>query len=898
MMTQYASQDLIFKTLLKKPALPSDVVVRQRLFDQLNSVHQHNFTLICAPAGYGKSTLISNWLETISSSYSWLSLNEELNDYYIFLSYLAGAVQGCCLDTFRPFAEMVHNSQNLSEKLLLAVFCDDLYETEQELIIILDDYHLIDDPRINRFIMGTIENAPEHFHLVMTSRWNPALPLSQWRARGQMMEIRGEQLLFQKSEIQSFFELTLSESLSEKLINSLSDKTEGWIACLRLIVLSMQAGNNPETVVQSIEQGVDTLVSTYLLDQIFSKLPREIQDFLEKTSILYRLNAGLCDAMELECCTKSQEILDSLIDSNLFLTPLDHEGRWYRYHHLIKDDLQIRLKRNTSTKEITNLHLKAARWLAEAGIIEQSIQHFISGGDLTGAAVVIENKLLEIMETEDRPRLERWLKHIPEDVIHQRPYLLLAKALILTFYLNLELIPIILENVEDLLSNGDINKQLAEPEVIQGLLHTFWSQSLFWSCDWQAAIRFGRSGMDKLPKDYYYAQGLCVLYQSIGMKMLGQGNEAIACLEKEVWGTGEPFNARTVRAAMALSVVYTDLGYLHQAVQVSNFLVQNSEWNDLPLGASWGHYFAGRAYLEQGELDQALYHFKAVSEASYRAHIAAAHECFLGLAIVYQFQGAPKLADSVLDSAEALALETGNQRQLLEINSFRARLALMRNEVETAFQLMVPIFNKPLPSSPFVFIELPHFTLTRVWIASGEADYINQALVLLDQMIEIARSTHNVWRLTEFLLVRSLAHYEQGNTDNALGDLQVALKNVKQHHLIQLPIELSPAIQNLVAQLDSSLMTGAIFEKIYAAYPSTQEEASTKSGGSSRDLTEREIEVLELFGQRLSYDQVAHNLVISPLTVKTHARNIYKKLGVSGRREAVALARQIGLLIS
>ena len=892
------SQLYILKSRLKKPPLPTDLVPRQRLIDQLNQADQYSFTLICAPAGYGKSTLLSSWLEISSQPFVWLNLATDLNDYDLFLSHLSVTFQESYPEAMQQFVSLLHGSQNLPDQYLVAVFCDDLFEIDCSVIIVLDDYYMISNPKIHQFIEGVIENAPDHIHLVMTSRWNPVLPLSRWRARGQMMEIRAEQLLFREEEIRSFFNRTLGDSLSANAVNLIAHKTEGWIACLRLMVLSIQAGNDPESVTRFFQIGSEPYISAYLLDQIYSTLPGDIQLFLEKTSLLNRLNAGLCDALDLECCTESQEILDSLIDSNLFLIPLDQNGNWYRYHNLIKDDLQTRLNRNTSTEEIASLHIKAAEWLARTGNIEEAIQHFMSGGNVNGAVVIIENKLLEIMNTENLRRVERWLKHIPDEIIDRRPMLLLAKALIYTFHLRLGVIHVVLKRIDDILSKRDVYNQLEEPAVVEGLLNTFWSQSKFWSGDWQDAIKHGRSGLEILPKDYSYAQGLCTLYQSVGMKMLGQGDEAIAWLKPVVWGVSEPFSAMTVRSAMALSVIYTELGYLSQALQVSKHLLLKCEQNSLPLGTSWGHYFTGRVYLQQGDYGQALFHFKSVSGASYQAHIGAAHECFLGLATIYQAQGAQKLADSVVDSAEELALGAENQRHLVEINSFRARLALQRGDPETAFRLLQVMFETPLPTFPFIFLELPHLTLARAWIATGEPEYIDKAVALLDQMLEIATTTHNVWREIEFLLVRSLAYQQQGNPANALGDLQQALGYVKKYQFTQMLLELRPSIQTTLGQLNPRLMVDTVLGKYYSDQPTWKGQAPAMPEPSLRDLTEREIEVLELFGRRMAYNEVSQRLVISPLTVKTHARNIYKKLGVNGRREAVALARQIGLLVS
>jgi len=252
----------ILKSRLRKPPLPVDLVVRHALLDQLDQIQHFPFTLVCAPAGYGKTTLLSSWLEQASQPYVWLNLREELSDDYWFLSYLVAALQDVYPIHVQELASLLSGSQTPSIETCAVVFCDMLYELESGLILVLNDYHLIINEKINHFIRSVVENAPEAFHLVMATRWNPALPLIQWRAQAQMIELRADQIRFQLQETCEFLQNALTgDMISETTIEALDRRTEGWITSLRLIVLSLQSAQNRQAVLDDLQQGTDRRVS-------------------------------------------------------------------------------------------------------------------------------------------------------------------------------------------------------------------------------------------------------------------------------------------------------------------------------------------------------------------------------------------------------------------------------------------------------------------------------------------------------------------------------------------------------------------------------------------------------------------------------------------------------------
>jgi LuxR family maltose regulon positive regulatory protein len=460
---------------------------------------------------------------------------------------------------------------------------------------------------------------------------------------------------------------------------------------------------------------------------------------------------------------------------------------------------------------------------------------------------------------------------------------------VLSLQFRLETIPTFLKEIEDLLAKGNPEMTAADLAITEGRLQSFWSQNAFFTNDYHGAILHGQQGLNFLPVNDLFCQGYCLMYQAMALKKFGQDSEAITLLETNIWKTGEFFNSKTVRLAMALCQIYSELGYLDQAKHTSQYLLENATQKDFYIGAAWGKYFLGRVFLEQGDFDQALFHFKSVSEAPYRAHIRTAHDCFLGLALIYQVKGAANLADRVLEAAEVFALDTQNHSHLVEVQSLRARLALQRGQAEEAFRILEFLFDKSF-SAPYIFLELPQLTLARIWLSLREPAYLERALTLLDRMLETAASSRNTWRLVEIHAVRALANFQCGEPEKALMDLEQAVALAKHSQMIQMLYELKPELHVMLAEIQPSGKLDAALDRLFS-----QIEHELQSS-PFEELTRREIEVLELLGKRSTYEEIATSLFISHSTVKTHTRNIYQKLNVGGRREALAMARQLGIL--
>lgn len=896
-MVDALSPPFIFKRRIHKPPLPADLVVRQLLFDQLDQAEPYPFTLVCAPAGYGKSTLLSSWLEGVKRPYAWLNLDVELSDYYLFLTYLTAALQDVYPGQFEDLAALLSGSQNPPVLTCAAVLCDELYDLEQGLILVLNDYHLIRNKNIDRLLAAVFENAPPAFQLVLITRWNPALPLTKWRARARLLELRAEQLRFQNAESRFFLQAALPEGLPDEVVETLCLRTEGWIASLRLIVLSLQSAGDPQAVLETLQQGSDTLVSAYLLDQVYAALPETIQEFLIKTSLLTSLNPDLCDALDLPGGMPSRTVLTSLADSNMLLIPLDQQGSWFRYHQLVRDDLSMRLRRQNSAEEIASLHRKAAHWLADTGNVEEAMQHYLAADDMDSVTRLIEAELPQLLDNEDWRTLQRWMIRLPESLVEQRPGLLVGRALVLHFQWRLAALPPVLDQIEAQLNSVQAGDVPSNQRFSRAILLMLRSQQAFWSGQWRQSLEWGLECLSLLSKEHHFARGFCELYIGFNLQALGREAEAIDRLGDSLFASGQPFNSCSVRVAMGLSQIYLNRGYLEQAEQVGSLLLEKSVQLEFPLGQAWGDYFLGKVALEQGDPGRAQRHFQIVAKAPHRAHLRAAHECFLGLALVYQAQGAPQLADRALDSAEAQALSAENQQQLSEVTALRARLALARGENERAFGLLQPLFDVPLPPTPYIFLEIPHLTLARAWIACDQETYCQRALALLDQLLALAEDTHNFLRQGEIRAVRALAHQALGEKRRAAEDLAQALTLAGSSGTYLMLLELWPQLQPILDRGEVQLRALAEpLRQLDRARSAALVVQGAAAGPPPADLSGRELEVLALLAKRHKYEQIADELVISPLTVKTHARNIYKKLGVNGSREAVNLARQLKLL--
>ena len=470
--------DTLMTTKLHRPPLDRLHVHRPQLLERLDQRRSRPLTLVSAPAGYGKSVLIQSWLETFDISDAWVSLDKNDNDLRTFTAYFVAAVETLFSGACRNTQALLTASDLPPSAVLGANLLNELDRIKQRFILVLDDFHHIENESVLEMITQLLSHPPQAMHLVLIGRQDPVLPISALRAQSLVTEIRTQDLRFDLNETGEFLAQVLGIQVDSSTAAALEEKTEGWVTGLRLAALSMRHRNNLD--LKLLESQVDAqYVMEYLFTEVLSRQPPEIGQYLLSIAILDRFCAPLCEAVclsgagALSCELGGWEFIAWLKKENMFLIPLDAENRWFRFHHLFQKLLSNQLKRRFSSEDINVLHARAGAWFAENGLIEEAIRHVLASGDVDGAAQLVEQNRQTLLNTDRWYVLEKWLSMLPETVIQQRPELLLAQVWIHYFHFRLTLIPSVLDVAESLLSNKPKEKLLYGEIIFSGVFFAF-----------------------------------------------------------------------------------------------------------------------------------------------------------------------------------------------------------------------------------------------------------------------------------------------------------------------------------------------------------------------------------------------------------------------------------------
>jgi LuxR family maltose regulon positive regulatory protein len=452
----------ILATKLYIPRLRPNVVSRPRLLERLNEGLHRKLTLISAPAGFGKTTLLGAWVALIERPVAWLSLDEGENDPAPFLTYFVAALQTIAATIGEGVLSALQSPQPPPPEAILTALLNDLTTIQDPFVLVLDDYHMIAAKAVDQALTYLVEHLPPQMHLVIATREDPALPLARLRARGHLTEVRAADLRFTPSEAAAFLTQGMGLKLSAEDIAALERRTEGWIAGLQLAALSLQGHEDATSFIASFT-GSHHFVLDYLLEEVLGQQSERIQQFLLRTSILDRMSGPLCDAVVLDSTASGQATLEHLEHANLFLVPLDNERRWYRYHHLFAELLRQRLHQSTASspqdegRGVDELHLRASQWYEDQGLSIEAFQHAAAAHDVERAARLIEGDGMPLQFRGAVTPVLHWLESLPKTVLDARPslWVMYASALSMTGHLT---------DIEPKLQAAEAAMPRAEPE--------------------------------------------------------------------------------------------------------------------------------------------------------------------------------------------------------------------------------------------------------------------------------------------------------------------------------------------------------------------------------------------------------------------------------------------------
>jgi LuxR family transcriptional regulator, maltose regulon positive regulatory protein len=877
--------ETLLRTKLFVPPLRPNLVPRPHLVSQLNQGLQpgHKLTLLSAPAGFGKTTLLSHWVYQSGVPVCWYSLDENDNDLGRFISYVVASLQTVAIEVDDQILALLQSPQTNKIDALLIPMMNRISAHRGPVVMVLDDYYLIQEREIHAAVAFLLGHLPPNMHLVIATRADPPLPLATMRARGQLAELRAENLRFSLTESDLFLKRELAYELPQALIRDLVDKTDGWISALQMAAISLRHSDNPGQFIQKFA-GSHQYVFDYLTEEVLSHQSEAMKLFLLRTSVLGRLSGALCNAVT--GMEAGQETLERLQETNTFLIPLDEERGWFRYHRLFADMLFQRLQQ-LEPDSIKALHRRASSWFEGQGLWPEAIEHALMGEAFDRAAACIERSAERTLLQGEISTFSKWVDRLPSAIVRKRPLLCLyyLHALILSGA------PIV-----DVL---EYSKGAIDHIGIQALSSSYQG-------DYEGSLTYTRQALRELPEDSYLLKSAIASASAAVLVMAGDVDRAVQAFENAIECARAGHNLLievigTTRIAQLLAIA-GDVSGAQALCQRACELATDSRGQYLPL-ASFPLFY--RAYLlrEVNALEQAEdVVVQAIALANKYGGFWAL-DCYLTYAFILQDRQKHDEARAAMDTARKLARETSaNPFDDLYSAAYEAQLWIAQGQLAEAHQwarqrdLFLEASQDAAPAHRafFHFHELEQVTLARLYIAQRKADEALKVLNSLEsEMVRLSRASS----LAENYLLQALAYELKRDRPLALDNLQKALQLAGPEGAIRLFVNERPAIDPLLPALASRDTETALARKVLSSEQTwAGREASPKQLEFGEKLSERELEILCLLESDLQVPEIAANLTIAPSTLRTHIRNIYGKLGTHSRFETVSRARELKIL--
>ncbi len=889
--------------------LGSNFISRPRLLERLDEGSAGKLTLISAGAGFGKTQLVSEWLDHVERPVAWLSLDEDDNDLVRFLTYLVAALQAIQPDIGEKLLDLLQASPLPPSHTLLTLLINDLAALPEAFILVLDDYHVIETKAIDQALNFFIDHLPPLMQLVVTSRIDPNLSLARLRANGQLNELRTADLRFTSAEAAEFLQQIGDLHLTEAEVAALDQRTEGWIAGLQMAVLSLRQ-REPASVAQFIAafSGSHRYIMDYLIDEVLQQQPATVQTFLLYTSILDRLCGSLCDAVlgdlqvdretqaPLAAC-QSQMILEQLERANLFLTPLDDHHYWYRYHPLFAELLRHRLNQLYPT-QIVSLHQRASAWYDQAGLTGQAVQHALAAQVFCQAAALVEQVAPALIQRSELTRLLSWLDALPAEEVQMRALLGLYYGWSLLLNGQTQQAAAQLEAVEARLVTDEA--QLT-PEV-QGYMAVLRAYLVRETGDLAKTITFSRQALAHLPAQDALLSAMGTLNLAIAYYLQGEFASAVQLLTENI-ATGQTAQrmANTFAAIYLKAQILRAQGALQQALQLCEeglALIDQHGWHNFP-AAGFVYVALGDLLRECNELTRAAEYLERgieLGQAGGHPHILIiSHVC---LAWLRQTQGDAAGSQQAIQTALQLTQQQEVSRfwPLPPAACYQARLWIAQGNLAAAHRwAQTSGLDHTDPPVAYLY-EVDYLTLARLSIAQGD---LAAAEALLRHLQRTAAAAERNGSLIEIRILQAITFAAQKRSEEALATLEQALNlaggAMGTEGFVRLFLDEGAPLVDLLRQ--------AVAQDRQAAYALHLLDALGEAAAAPttarvlvEPLSERELEVLRRVAAGYSNNQIAQELVLAVSTVKKHVNNIYGKLVVSSRTQAVARARELGLL--
>ncbi len=905
----------ILATKLYKPPPRPKVVLRPRLIERLNEGLHRKLTLIAAPAGFGKTTLVSAWITGCDRQVAWLSLDEADSDPTRFLTYLIAALRTVGPNIGEGVLGILQSPQPPPPETILTALLNEVTTLPNNFVLVLDDYHVIDAKPVDDALAFLIEHLPPQMHLVIATREDPQLPLARLRARDRLTELRATDLRFTPTEAAGFLNEVMGLDLSSEDIDALETRTEGWIAGLQLAAISLQGHQAPTSFIKSFT-GSHHFVLDYLVEEVLQHQPESVQTFLLRTSILNRLCGPLCDAVLLDGTSSGQETLEYLERANLFTVPLDNERRWYRYHHLFADLLRQRLhqttmddgrrttddgrqttddgdlssvdepKANYRPSSVPELHIRASQWYEDNGLDIEAFQHAAAANDIDRAERLMDGRGIPLHFRGAVATIVDWLESLPKSVLNARPSLWWRHAAMLLVFGQTTGVEEKLNAAEAALQKTGVDEK---NRSLVGQIAAARATLALTRYDVETMLAQSRHALEHLPPknsslraNAHWTLGFAYFLQGDRVAARQALTEAISLSQ----AIGDIFT--NILATIGLGVVQEADNELYQAAETHRRVLQVA--GDQPLQIIYeAHLGLARVLYEWNDLEVAEQHGRQ------SLHLARQYDkvidkfivCEVFLARLKQAQGDVDGAAAILAQASQSAREKNFVHRIPEVAAAQVITFLRQGNLAGAAHL-AQTYSLPLSQA-------------RVYLAQGDTSAALAVLEPLRQQME-ARGWED--ERLKVMVLQAVAFHAHGEKEKAVQLLGDALALAEPGGFIRIFVDEGTPMAQLLAEAVTRGIMPDYTGKLLAVFEAEEQKSGDKSPLSTaplaqpliEPLSQRELEVLQLIAQGLSNREISERLFLALDTVKGHNRKIFDKLQVQRRTEAIARARELDLL--
>ncbi len=888
----------LLQTKLYPPRVPETMVRRRVLIERLNR-RPRAITLVSAPAGYGKSLLVTQWMDAGDEAYVWLSLDEYDTRPEMVIAYVVAAFARRFPTMRFESAGLLSHTQIPAPEQLADGLLRDLDALPEPVSLILDDYHAIENKDIHRIIERILRQLPPRLRLALITRSDPPLSLDRLRAGGRLQEVRAADLRFSGAETRELLRQIVPGAVDEQTVTLLNEETEGWPVGLRLAAISYREAADKAQFLERFGAGGQKNVSDYLLGEVLGSLPNNQRLLLLRTAVVDRFCAPLIDRLNQQILPGigGYELLDMLWGANLFLIALDVQGAWYRYHHLFRRLLQQQLRRVYSAEAIAEMHQLAASWFAEEGFVEDAIIHALHAGDSVRAAELVEAHVHGAVNAENWRLLDSWIRLLPQEVLG-RPGVLAAQVMLAQISYRLGAMPALLDAAERGLQAGEGGYTAAQAISWMGVINAFRATLFLEASTPQATLRYAQTALRQLDEGAGYVRGLAWLWYIYALQHMGEVEEAKRVARREIQKLTGPPDTRLFRLMLAQCAIYYGEADAHALRKPADAYHEMALRTGHLMSRGWAGFLQGWCAYQAHDLDQAHACFAGAVALRHVIHARAAVDSFSGLALIAARRGDRAGLRETLRMLDDFILEQGLVGMLPAAESLAMRLAPGRSPASAPAE-----FRRHLQAQLAADMwELPALTACRLDIRSGDTERLERARETLAECEAYARARGAKRLLLQTGVLKTLLYDARAAHDRALDSLRSTLALVEAGGALQYIADGGQALAPyLVALRDegTAVSTVTAVLAILRGVPVPGAEGRGLSPAAVTligELTAREMEVLTLLGELLTNKEIAARLHISPRTVKKHSINLYRKLDVDGRRPAVARARELGIL--